>query len=105
MEAGTRFSGGVARPGQRREVSGLGGDEMMTWTWILVLLMGRGDGRFSELSEALESRHAATRRVAVRELADLGSAQAWELVLSRLGEEDGEVADEAQWQLARAPLV
>ena len=77
----------------------------MTWTWILVLLMGRGDGRFSELSEALESRHAATRRVAVRELADLGSAQAWELVLSRLGEEDGEVADEAQWQLARAPLV
>ena len=76
---------------------------MMTWTWILVLLMGRGDGRFSELSEALESRHAATRRVAVRELADLGSAQAWEFVLSRLGDEDGEVAYAAQSQPPCAP--
>lgn len=66
---------------------------------------GEGDGRLSELAEALESRHAATRRVAVRQLAGLRSSAAWELVLASLGDEEGEVADEAQWLLARGPLV
>lgn len=71
--------------------------------WILVAL-GCLDGGLEELAEALESRHIASRRVAIRALAELGSPRAWELVLEGLADPAGEVADEAQWQLAHAPL-
>lgn len=78
---------------------------MMKWFWILAVVLGGGDERFAELSEALESKHGATRRVAVRELAELGTPEAWGLVLSRLADPEGEVADEAQWQLARGRVT
>ena len=71
--------------------------------WILVVI-GCLDGGLEELARALESRHAASRRVAIRALAGLGSPRAWGLVLEGLADPSGEVADEAQWQLAYAPL-
>ena len=75
---------------------------MKCW-WISIALCCL-DGGLKELTEALESRHIASRRVAIRALAELGSPEAWELVLEGLADPAGEVADEAQWQLAHAPL-
>ncbi|MCH2102889.1 MAG: hypothetical protein MK297_02630 [Planctomycetes bacterium] len=63
------------------------------------------DDDFKEFARAFESRHAASRRVAVRALAGLGTQRAWDLVLEGLGDPEGEVADEAQWQLAYAPSL
>ena len=76
---------------------------MMKCWWISIALCCL-DGGLKELTEALESRHIASRRVAIRGLAELGSPEAWELVLEGLADPAGEVADEAQWQLAHAPL-
>jgi len=70
-----------------------------------MLASSHGDELLSELAERLESRYAATRRVAVRALGELDSLAAWELVLPHLGDPEGEVADEAQWQLARMQEV
>jgi len=81
---------------------------MWSWIWIVVLSSGALDDRMNELSLALESRHPATRRVAVRSLAEIASTEAWELVLPCLGDPSGEVADEAQWvlpQIERADLL
>ena len=77
----------------------------MFWFSLLVVfaLDGRGDG-LSALTEDLKSRHAASRRVAIRALAGLGTERAWELVIEGLADPEGEVADEAQWQLAHAPV-
>lgn len=69
---------------------------------LWLCLFSLGDGDFEEVAAGLESRSAATRRVAVRALGELGTPRAWERILPHLSEEDGEVADEAQWQLASA---
>ncbi len=61
---------------------------------------GLGEG-VEELAEALESKDGAARRRAVRDLAQLGGRAAWELVIGALADPKGEVADEAQFQLAR----
>ena len=63
-------------------------------------LCSPGEPDLTELAIGLESRSSATRRVAVRELGEIGSPEAWELILPSLADDDGEVADEAQWQLA-----
>lgn len=57
--------------------------------------------RCNELAAQLgETRHER-RRAAVRELADLGTEEAWTLLLGALADPRAEVADEAQWQLGR----
>ena len=78
----------------------------MFWLSLLVVfaLDGRGDG-LSALAEELKSRHVASRRVAIRALAGLGTERAWGLVIEGLADSEGEVADEAQWQLAHAPVL
>lgn len=53
-----------------------------------------------ELLARLEERDPAARRRAVRDLAGLDREEAWERVLGALADPKGEVADEAQWQLA-----
>jgi len=74
---------------------------MWIWIWIVVLSSEALDDRLTEFALALDSRHPATRRVAVRSLAEIGSTEAWELILPCLGDSSGEVADEAQWVLPR----
>ena len=64
---------------------------------LWLCLFSLGDGDLEEVAAGLESRSAATRRVAVRALGELGTPRAWERILPHLSEEDGEVADEAQW--------
>ena len=61
---------------------------------------GRGGGRVEELAGELKDRDSAVRRRAVRELSELGDRKAWELVIGALSDPKGEVADEAQFQLA-----
>jgi HEAT repeat protein len=55
-----------------------------------------------ELERDLKAPRPETRRSAVKKLADLGTREAWALVLGALAETDGQVADEAQTVLARA---
>ncbi|MDG2144336.1 MAG: hypothetical protein P8N31_12330 [Planctomycetota bacterium] len=55
--------------------------------------------RFGELERQLADKDAAQRRRAVRDLAQLGGRDAWELVIGALADEKGEVADEAQFWL------
>jgi hypothetical protein len=59
-----------------------------------------GDPELGELATRLEEGDPALRRRAVRELAALDRREAWELVVTALADPKGEVADEAQWQLA-----
>ena len=54
----------------------------------------------SKLKNDLRSRWEKDRQMAVRKLAALGNEQAWELVLGALQDAKGQVADEAQAQLA-----
>ena len=54
----------------------------------------------NELQKELRSGSKWTRREAVRDLANLATESAWELVLGALGDEAGEVADTAQLLLA-----
>lgn len=60
----------------------------------------REGGGFAELATALEDRDSGVRRRAVRDLAGLGDPEAWKLVAQALHDPKGEVADEAQFQLA-----
>ena len=73
---------------------------MTSWFLLVACLSVASDGMMGELSGRLESRSAATRRVAIRALGELDSKEAYALILPHLADEDGEVADEAQWQLA-----
>lgn len=57
--------------------------------------------RIDELEIALGDEDRALRRRAVRDLAGLGGREAWQLVIGALTDPEGEVADEAQFQLAR----
>lgn len=56
---------------------------------------------FNALSEQLGDPQHEKRRAAVRELAELGTQPAWELLIGALADPRAEVADEAQWQLGR----
>jgi HEAT repeat protein len=55
----------------------------------------------NELAAQLGEPKHERRRAAVRELAELGTQPAWELLLGALADPRAEVADEAQWQLGR----
>ncbi|MCH2106658.1 MAG: hypothetical protein MK291_08465 [Planctomycetes bacterium] len=78
----------------------------MKWLWSLFMFVCVGDdGGLADLVKEFNSRHAASRRVAIRALAGLGTERAWELVIEGLADSEGEVADEAQWQLAHAPVL
>lgn len=55
---------------------------------------------FADAKAKLASSDGRTRRAAVGELARVGSAEAWKLVLGALRDSDSQVADEAQSQLA-----
>ncbi len=57
----------------------------------------------SDIKNKLRSRYEKDRRGAVRKLAEIGTEQAWDLVLTAMQDVKGQVADEAQWQLAFAP--
>ena len=70
--------------------------------FLWVCLLSTGDREVDEVAVGLESSAAATRRVAVRELGEIGTPQAFDLILPCLADKDGEVADEAQWQLANS---
>lgn len=61
---------------------------------------GERGGELAELGQAMRDPDAAKRRRAVRDLAALGGRDAWELVVEALADPKGEVADEAQFQLA-----
>jgi len=59
------------------------------------------DGKtFEELQADASDDDGRKRRVAVRRLSELGTPEAWELVVERLTDEDPQVADEAQLRLA-----
>ena len=58
--------------------------------------------QLEEAEKALRSTDEPERQAAVETLAELGSGEAWELVLDALTDESPRVADEAQLQLARA---
>lgn len=81
---------------------------MATWmagigclTLVGVALGGAGDkAQIAELAEALRDQEGSVRRRAVRDLALLDERDAWELVIEALSDPRGEVADEAQFQLA-----
>jgi hypothetical protein len=53
------------------------------------------------LRQKLLTGDARARRVAVGDLADLGSGEAWELVMGGLADPEPEVADQAQLEVAR----
>ncbi|MBI1380757.1 MAG: VWA domain-containing protein [Planctomycetaceae bacterium] len=55
-----------------------------------------------ELRRDLTDRYENKRRSAVRKLAEMGTEEAWFLVLGALEDPDAQVADEAQLQLANA---
>ncbi len=55
----------------------------------------------AELGERMAEKDPAKRRVGVKRLAELGTREAWELVIAALADPEPEVADEAQLQLAR----
>ncbi|MDP6540915.1 MAG: hypothetical protein QF410_15325, partial [Planctomycetota bacterium] len=61
------------------------------------------DERLSDLKVALRASRSRERRGAVKKLAGLDRKEAWRLVLESLQDPSGEVADEAQFQLALAP--
>lgn len=56
---------------------------------------------FAELSERMAGSDPAKRRVGVKRLAELGTREAWQLVIAALADPEPEVADEAQLHLAR----
>ncbi len=57
----------------------------------------------SAVKSKLRSKSAKDRNSAVRKLADIGTDEAWDLVLGALRDVRGRVADEAQWRLAFTP--
>ncbi|MCA9000777.1 MAG: HEAT repeat domain-containing protein [Planctomycetes bacterium] len=57
----------------------------------------------SKVKSDLRSRFEKDRRGAVRKLAEIGSEEAWDLILVAMQDVKGQVADEAQWQLTFAP--
>ncbi|MDF1838469.1 MAG: hypothetical protein P1V35_11425 [Planctomycetota bacterium] len=67
--------------------------------------MSTGPGKEipSKVKNDLRSRYEKDRRGAVRKLADIGSEEAWDLILVAMQDVKGQVADEAQWQLTFAP--
>lgn len=71
------------------------------------LLAGAGvhqDGKsLEELEQDLRDEDGRKRRVAVRRLSELGTEEAFELVVEALADEDPQVADEAQLRLAEVP--
>ncbi len=89
---------------------------LLSMRWILCVLLALGgllqnavavpqvDGKsFDELVEDAASEEARARRVAVGRLAKYGTQQAWELVVAALADEEPEVADQAQLDLAKLP--
>ncbi len=57
----------------------------------------------SKVKNDLRSRYEKDRRGAVRKLADIGSEEAWDLILVAMQDVKGQVADEAQWQITFKP--
>jgi HEAT repeat protein len=69
---------------------------------FLFLGLGAGGDELAELKTRLVNSEKWVRQGAVEKLADLGTQDAWELVLGALADPAGEVADTAQWELGRA---
>lgn len=68
--------------------------------WFAVGAVAQERGR-DELFVEVHDKDAGKRRRAVRDLVAIGGRDAWELVIAALADPKGEVADEAQFQLAR----
>jgi HEAT repeat protein len=78
------------------------------WAAAIAPSSGAQEGRqqqraaLEELADDLKAPRPETRRSAVKKLADVGTREAWALVMGALADPDGQVADEAQVVLARA---
>ena len=73
---------------------------------VLVLCLGVAAAQsereeFAALVERMNDKDPAKRRVGIKRLAEIGTTDAWGLVIAALADPQPEVADEAQWYLAR----
>jgi HEAT repeat protein len=119
---GARRPRGMTSGGTATASGGTGTAPSRAWTACLLLVLAWmtsgatapaiktvADGRsadrkaarikLNELAAQLGEPRHERRRAAVRELAELGTEPAWELLLGALADPRAEVADEAQWQL------
>ncbi len=76
--------------------------DVIGWLAILALVAGAAEDPLREARRALDDPDAAQREQAVRRLARLDDARAWELVAGALADPAGSVAETAELELGRA---
>ncbi|QDU69302.1 hypothetical protein [Engelhardtia mirabilis] len=69
---------------------------------LLLITTALGDKLPQDVVDDIHGPDERKRRSAVSKLADIGTVEAWELIVERLADEEPEVADRAQLELARA---